>query len=60
MSLRKLLRELPQGPRKGAQAAEDPKIGTLETWINRRRGGTALASMTRTIRHKQISDVIIL
>lgn len=40
----------------GAQAAED---GTLEPWINRRRGGTALESSTN-IRCGEISDVTIL
>jgi hypothetical protein len=52
----KLLLVFPHGPRKGAQAAEH---GTLEPWINRRRGGAALQSTTN-IRYEQISDVTFL
>jgi hypothetical protein len=40
----------------GVQAAED---GTLEPWINRRRGGTALES-SLNISYGEISDVMFL
>jgi hypothetical protein len=54
--LLKLLLVLPHGPQEGAQAAED---GTLEPWINRRRGGTALES-SLNISDEKISDVTFL
>ena len=40
----------------GAQAAED---GTLEPWINRRRGGAALES-SPNISYEEILDVTVL
>jgi hypothetical protein len=54
--LLKLLLVFPHRPRKGAQAA---KLGTLEPWIKRRRGGAALQS-SLNISYGKILDVTFL